>query len=359
MKSSGSGKKLSLEGLFVQQIDGRGYFALKGKMNAGELASYLIEKWVPYVECQKCGRYRSCRFSTVNPEVESELGEIRCGITKTALENFVRRTFHLLTGLDLQQRQRYLHGAFHFTRYVHQTEQMIGMQISEPHLDFMSSLAPYVFGQLTTLRRRLDCFAAAMSCIPAFNTVKDVLLVEGWSEKILFERLRTSGVSWFSDLVVETYKGRGRRRPSHLQLLIEHYRNTGYQVFISGDADGRETGIFDSLVDQKLIARHHTHVFSHDLETGVPPRLLYLGLSRLEFLGGVTEESFCNRIAGINGSVIPILEDEFGICMKPLKLKLAVAMGEVMTSNKWIWWKDDEFMDSEFGRLIRLVQGMR
>ena len=287
------------------------------------------------------------------------MGEIRCGVTKTALENFVKRTFHIFQSLDQHQRQDYLNGAFHFTRYVHKTEQMIGMQISEPHLDYWTDFIPYVFGQLTTLRRRLDGFAAAMSSIPVFNTVKDVLLVEGWSEKILFERLRTSGVSCFSDLLVETYEGRARRGPSHLQLLIKHFHDTGYQVYISGDADGRATNIFDALIGQGLVTPDHTHVFNYDLETGVPPRLLYLGLRELDLLSNVTEESFCNRLKGIDGSVIPTLQSDFGIIFEPLKLKVADAMGVVMTSDEWIWWKDDEFMDSEFGRLIRLVQGMK
>ena len=327
-------------------------------MDAPEMVSYLVKEWVPFVDCHKCGRYRSCRFSTANPGVESEWGEIRCGITKTALENFVTRTFHIFKSLDQYQRQDYLHGAFHFTRYVHETEQMIGMQICEQQLDYWTDFIPYVFGQLTTLRGRLDGFAAAMASIPAFNTVKDVLLVEGWSEKFLFERLRTSGNSWFTDLLVETYEGRAKRGPSHLQLLIKHFHDTGYQVYISGDADGRATNIFDALIGQDLVARDHTHVFSYELETGVPPRLLFLGLRKLDLLGDVTEESFCNRLKGINGSVIPTLHSDFGIKLERLKLKVADAMGVVMTSDEWIWWKDDEFMDSEFGRLIRLVQGM-
>ncbi len=351
-------ERVSVEGLRVEEINGRRYFTLSGEMDVDELASRLVKEWVPYVECHQCGRYRSCRFSTANPGVESEWGEIRCGVTKTALENFVTRTFHIFKNLDQRQRQDYLNGAFHFTRYVHKTEQMIGMQISEPHLDYWDDLIPYVFGQFTRLRRRLDGFAAAMASIPAFNTIKDVLLVEGWSEKILFERLRTSGISWFTDLLVETYEGRARRGPSHLQLLIKHFHDTGYQVYISGDADGRATNIFDALIGQNLVAPAHTHVFSYDLETGVPPRLLYLGLRELDLLSDVMEESFCNQLKESDGSVIQTLQTGFGITLEPLKLKVAEAMGVVMTSDEWSWWKDDEFMDSEFGQLIRLVQKM-
>ena len=214
-------------------------------MDVDELVSCLITKWVPYVECTKCGRYRSCRFSTANPGVESEGGEIRCGVTRTALENLIRSTFHIFRGVEPHQRQDYLRGAFHFTRYVHKAEQMIGMQISQAHLDYWSNLTPYIFGQLTTLRSRLDGFAAAMASIPAFNTVKGVLLVEGWSEKFLLKRLGASRLSWFSDLLVETYEGKASRGPARLELLIKHFRETGYEVYISGDADGCAANIFD------------------------------------------------------------------------------------------------------------------
>ena len=198
-----------------------------------------------------------------------------------------------------------------------------------------------------------------MASVPAFNTVKDVLLVEGRSEKILFERLRTSGISWFTDLLVETYEGRARRGPSHLQLLIKHFHYTGYQVYISGDADGGATNIFDALIGQNLVAPDHPHVFSYDLETGVPPRLLYLGLRELDLLSDVMEESFCNQLKRSDGSVIQTLQTDFGIRLKQLKREVADAMGVVMTSDEWSWWKDDEFMDSEFGQLIRLVERMK
>ena len=261
-------------------------------------------------------------------------GEIRCGITKTVLENFVTRTFYIFRSLDQHQRQDYLRGAFHFTRYVHETEQIIGMQISRPHLDYWSDSIPYVFGQITTLRRLLDSFSAAMASIPDFKTVKGVLLVEGWSEKVLLERLRATRLSWFTDLLVETYEGRGNRGPSHLQLLIKHFKDSGYQVYISGDADGGAS-IFQALIRQDLIAEHCTHSFSYDLETGVPPRLLYLGLRELGLLNDVTEESFCNRLQRIDGSVILILKSDFGVDLQPHKLEVARAMGAVMASDKW------------------------
>ena len=157
----------------------------------------------------------------------------------------------------------------------------------------------------------------------------------------MFERLRTAGNSWFTDLLVETYEGRARRGPSHLQLLIRHFHNTGYQAYISGDADGSVTNIFDALIVQKFVAVEHTYVFGYDLESGVPRRLLYLALRKLDLLNGVAEEDFYNRLKGIDESVIPTLQVEFGVTIEPLKLKPgADAMGVVMTSNEWIWWQD-------------------
>lgn len=347
-----------VDGLQVMEIDCRKYATLSGRMDAHELAEFLVSQWVPYVECDECGRYHSCRFSTANPGVEAEYGEIRCGVTRTALYNLVTRTFGVFQGLSKTQRQDYLVGAFHYTRFVHDAEQMVGMQISDPHLDYWASYIPLVFGQLAGLRRHLDDFAEAMRSIPDFNTVRDVLLVEGWAEKVLFDRLRTSGISWFTRLRVETYEGRASRGPARLQLLINHFHETGYRVCISGDADGGALNVFDGLIGKGLVARERTHVFTHDFETGVPPSLLYLALRKLNLLEDVPETCFCLRLADRRTSVIPLLKSGFAIDIEPLKLKLADAIGMVMASIFWPGWKDSQFDRSELGQLLELVKKM-
>jgi hypothetical protein len=349
--------KVEVTGLAISEIDERGWYQLSGEMDASELSECLIQHWVPYMECYQCPRADSCRFSIARGDGPNKFGEIRCGVTETALRHFVTRTFPIFSALDKNLQQNYLDGAFHFARFVHDAEQMIGMQTSEPHLDYWSHLVPYVFGQVANLRGRLDAFAEALSSVPDFNTRKGVLLVEGWSEKRLFERLRLTGINWFTRLRVESYEGKSSRRPRRIELLIKYFQSNGYLAYISGDADGGPLNIFDALIDRKLVGRQNTHVFRYDFETGLPPQLLFQALQEVGELTSVSEEEFCARVSAHEGSVLRLLKREYRVDVDALKVEIGDAVGGLM-SIRWNWHRDKEFMGSELGQLLQMVQQM-
>lgn len=75
-----------------------------------QLADILVQEWIPYMECHKCGRSDYCKYAQPHPVNPHKKREIKCGVAETALRNFINRTFSLATTLSLEDRQKYLDG---------------------------------------------------------------------------------------------------------------------------------------------------------------------------------------------------------------------------------------------------------
>src|SRR5262249_17981306 len=116
--------------------------------------------------------------------------------------------------------QDYLDAVFHYGQFVYSTELMIGSCINKGFVEWWDSHGPMVFGQLVSLRDRLDSLAAAMQRIPEFRSQRAVLFVEGWSEKAFLDKMRESHSYWFLPLVIEVYDGKGNRRPKRMGVTL-------------------------------------------------------------------------------------------------------------------------------------------
>jgi len=43
------------------------------------------------------------------------------------------------------------------------------------------------------------------------------------------------------------------------------------------------------------------------------------------------------------------LETVFGIDLNSIKIPFAEAIADIINWSQWLWWKDDEFTESELG----------
>ena len=80
------------------------------------LAHKLVEEWIPFFECEKCGRVDYCKYTQRDKYRPARKADIRCGVIVEAITNFVLHTFALLEAMDTEQVQAYLDGAFHLER---------------------------------------------------------------------------------------------------------------------------------------------------------------------------------------------------------------------------------------------------
>jgi hypothetical protein len=344
---------MDLTGYSIYDIYGVNRIELKGVYTAESLARKLISEWIPYLECYKCGREDYCKYRAEGR------ADIRCGVIVTAVTNFIRHTFALLDGMNAEQIQSYLDGMFHLEQFLFDTEQTTGMFIDDAMIEWWGKYKHSLFGRTTHLREHLIQASKHFRKIQAFESEKGILFVEGWSEKVFLDKLRETHSSWFLHLKIEVYEGRGNRQPKRIQMLLDRYIDEGYIVYIQGDADGKDTEIFRTLVSREAVQTEHTFVFRHDFETAIPVRLLYLALRNLGELENVSREDFETLLATKDRSHIKTIREEYGLDLEPLKLLLADAVAGLLNKPLFGWWQNEEFMDSELGNFLKFIMDVK
>lgn len=348
---------LDVTGCTILDIYGAERIRLEGRMDSVGLTTVLVENWIPYMECHKCGKADYCRYALPHPRNEHKKQEIRCGVAQTVLTNFISRTFAIAGELDEQGRQDYLDGAFHLTRFVLEAEQSIGTVLNVEFLEWYGEFAPSIFGRLTHIRDTLNTLSQHFRRIPKFNSQRSVLFVEGWSEKAFFDVLRQSHNSWFLDLLVECYDGQGNRRSKRIAMLLERYANLGYTIYAQGDADGKDGDVFKGLVDSEHIQRANTFVFAHDFESAVPLPLLIRAMRTIGVDFRIKPSQLRDLLNAKPQSVCSALK-ELGLDIGPHKIALAEAIADQLNQPFFAWWQDEKFMQTELGKFLAFVQGM-
>jgi len=266
--------------------------ALEGFFTAETLSQMLVYEWIPYYECDKCGRSDYCKFTKPNPYNPERKRDIKCGVAAAALTNFIAGTFHLLENMKRNQIQDYLDAVFYFYDFIYSAEQIIGMYIDKDMIEWWDVHIPAAFGHATRLRDKLNSLASSLRDIPEFRATKGILFVEGWSEKAFLDKLRESHSAWFLYLIIEVYDGKGNANPKRIQMLLDRYIAQGYKIYIQGDADGKNTEIFNKLVLRGSVGSECTFVFQHDFETAVPAELLLDTLQDIGHLKDVDRKDF-------------------------------------------------------------------
>lgn len=330
---------------------------LEGEYSSESLTDKLIKEWIPYVECdRKCYRSDYCKYTQPSPYHQDRMTDIQCGVVVDSLKIFIKTTFHILESLREDRIQYYLDGAFYYSQFILNAEHMIGMCIDEDAVTDYGKYAPAIFGHTTRLRDDLNKLGSAFQHIPEFRSKKGVLFVEGWTEKAFLEKLKDSHSSWFLHLNIEVYHGTGNRRPKRIQMLLDNYRKQGYKVYIQGDADGKDSKIFNELVRKGSVEKEDTFVFKHDFESSIPTDMLLDSLYELEILEKTKQDEYLFKIETSEVSIVKLLKADFDIDLNPSKLELAEMIAEKLNNRMWAWWQDEEFNKSELGHFLLFIQ---
>lgn len=255
---------------------------MNGPYTPASLADRLIETWLPYFECDSCGRWEHCGLA--DPPYRQRLDpsrNYRCGVARLALTHFFSTAFPLLEKADATKRNRLLDAAYYFAQYVFRSEINVGNFLSVGMLNYYGELSHLMASNLKGVRQHLGSFFDRMSCFAEFRLRERMLLVEGQSELRFVERLRSSP-DWVPyDLHVVTYEGKSNRN-SRLTLLVKRYEAEGYDVFVQGDADGGDKSrICKQMSDHHGISSERVFLFTSDFEHGLDPKLMAAAITRL------------------------------------------------------------------------------
>lgn len=346
-------QRMDITNLEIFDISGVSHRSLKGTFSENELALLMIEEWIPYFECHKCGRYDYCKFrASPHPANPNRSEDIRCGVTVSIMKNFVNSSFPLMLKCSVKQKQDFLDAAFYFCSYINFNEQLLGAYLNEDIVTFFGN-NPSFFGYVTHFRNQLDKMAEHLKSIPEFKVIKGYLLVEGEAEKEFVKTLKESHLLWFNDILVESYGGEGNRRPNKLQMLVQTLTRDGYEIYIQGDQDSSERDIFLQLIRQKMVKLENTFPFIHDFESSIPDNLILEGLKQIGHLKNVSLDEFHTSLENLDESINRCLNDKFGV-NDSIKVPLAREIARLYYNNSL--WESEEFMKSELGKFIDFIK---
>jgi hypothetical protein len=332
---------------------------LAGSYTAAELAEALASDWIPYFECEHCGRRTYCKYTKPDPYRAGRLAEIQCGVVVTMISYYVGGVFPLLRTLSREELQDFLDGSYYLVKFVYQAELHIGYMIDEDFIEWLGNkeYRASFFGDTARLRKHLNRFAGALRSVEPFHTKTTVILTEGPSEKAFLERLRQSRLFWFIDLDIQSYYGRGNRGPTNLQLLASRLHQQGYDLFIQGDCDGNIRDIFQQLTKKGLVLADNTFAFEVDFETSFPADILYAALSNTGMLTSVAFHDFNDKVSKImpGQSIVDVLRHQFQIEVD--KMELAEALADVLNEDfNLLRDPDSTFWSSEIGRFLDKIR---
>lgn len=347
---------MDFTGLKIFDIYGVSKIPIQGVLSASDLSDLMVENWIPYMECHKCGKSDYCKFAIPHPYNNFKKKERKCGVAEAAIRNFIDKNFHILLKLEKSFAQKFLDGAFYFTSFVLETEVSIGNIIDTELLDWYGDSAPAFFGRITHIRDILNSFSSEISDISQFNSRRALILVEGWAEKAFLDKLKESHSAWFLDKIVECYDGKGNRRSKRIAMLLDKYHKLGYELYLQGDLDGQTGDIFKSIVESKLVENENTFTFKHDFETAIPIPLLVRGLRKLgaeiTFKPRELASLHLDRNQSINKTLL-----ELGFDISKYKTNLALAVADILNRTDEPWWVNEKFIASELGMFLKFVQG--
>ncbi len=211
------------------------------------MAERLIDEWIPFYECHRCGKGDYCKYAISISPNSSKKEDIKCGVAKVSLRNFILRTIFVIEGKTKDSKQKYLDAAYHFYKFVIDSEQWNGIFISNRKLNWWGDDSIKFFGQIIPLRDTLNDLG---NCLKEFDEIyigSNVLFVEGETEKIFISSIRGDDEYFrFWPFKVESYGGKPNRKIKKVQLLIGDYKQKGYTIYAQGDRDGSEKDSFDN-----------------------------------------------------------------------------------------------------------------
>lgn len=331
---------LSLDGLYIdghssENVD------LSGMYNEQMLIDIMVENWVPYFECHKCGKWDYCKYAKKHPANPNRSVDIQCGIAVNFITNYVNTTFSLIGELSKSAKQSYLNSAYHMTCFTQNAEQLVGSFINEEYHDFLGSYAPTLYGMSKDTMNYLAEAHKEMKNVPFFNSKKSVLFVEGTSEKIFADT--------FLGIEVKNYEGQGRITYPKIEYLFKEYIDKGYKIYVQADKDGKVNNEnINKIIAKGLIPEKNIFCFKYDFETAIPVHIFHQLLVDSKFI----VDSYDNYISEYNGkiSIVKYTESKYGITLNKPSLATKICEFIDASSRQSNLYYDEDFLKTEIGQ---------
>lgn len=314
--------------------------SLSNSYSDREIIDLMVDNWIPYYECHKCGKWDYCKFAQPHPANPERSVDIKCGLAVDFISNYITTTFHLLDDLSIQQKQHYINTAFYLTEYIQNSEQSVGLLSNKEYLENWGEFTPQLFGMTKETINILTKAHIEMKNIPFFNSKRSVILVEGESEEIF--------CNTFLDIEVHNYNGYGNLSYSKIEYTIKQYIEKGYKVFIQSDMDGKTTNQnLDKIINKGLVDKSNTFCFKFDFETSIPSKIFHQFL----FDDGFITDCYNDFISDYDGkSILEHCKSKYSLIIKKPDIASKICDYIDMSSKYSNLFYDKNFLNTEIGQ---------
>lgn len=319
---------------------------LSGSYSDADIIGVMVEKWIPYFECHKCGRWDCCQFTQKHPSNPNRSVEIKCGVAVRFINNIVALTFNKLNDLNKQQLQHYLNSLYFLTQYIQDAEQSIGLLTNKDQLDFWGQYSTSLLGATKNTLDILSSAHVAMKHVPFFNSKRCVIFVEGESEEIFCKTL--------TGIAVHNYSGAGNLAYSKIEYTIKEYIKEGYNVLIQLDLDGKlKNSNIEKIISRGLVPKENTFAFVFDFETSIPLELFHLFLVD----EGLIPSSFNDFIKNYDGkSIEKHCKKKYNLEINKTKISKKLCDHIYKSSLSKNLFYDKAFLTAEIGKFWYFLQ---
>ena len=133
--------------------------------------------------------------------------------------------------------------------------------------------------------------------------------------------------------------------------MVRHYRRRGYPVLIQVDRDGGGDPL-PQLESQGIIESGTGFSFAYDLETSVPPELMYAALSTIGETNGLSQAEYAALYTCHSGGFWAFAREHLSEDLPGKEVLLAEAIGVQVADPFDGLWGDETFMASELGEVL-------
>jgi len=337
---------MDLDNLYLYSYSDKGKIKLSEVYNKDSLIEIMIDNWIPYMECHKCGKSDYCKYTKPHEVNPNKKAEIKCGVARNFIINFVNITFDRVKNLDITKKQAYLDTAFYLSQYVLSSEISIGTLINKDYLSAWGSYAPALYGFSKQTLDYLNKSHRKMKEIDIFKSKKNIILVEGFSEEIFIES--------FTDLEVINYEGKGRIDFNKIEFLVKEYQDQGYEVYLQSDLDGKkENQKINKIIKKGLIKKENIFLFEHDFETAIPLKIFYNILKDNNLIKDDFEDF--KKDINLSRGIVKHVQNKYGIDVNKRTVATEISLILHKLQDRKNLYEDKDFVNTEIGKFWNFI----
>lgn len=273
------------------------------------------------------------------------------------IENGIENNFDELINYSSKEITNFLDGLYYLQLFIPNIINEVKYFIDPFKLTNSNDSFKDRISRILQLRNYLNQIGNNFKEISHYQSLNNVLLVEGKTEKIFLQKMMFLGEFRNANIIIDDYDGNNNMSDKKIKMLIENFKKIGYEIYMQGDKDGKKIDRFQNHKTSNLLKTTNIFQFEYDFETSIPLFLFHEVLVHLNLLK-VNKTEFVNKLLPSNKSVNKSLLELYNVDIKKFKVMIGDYLAIIMQSN-FNWREVKLIRESELGEFLLFVDSIK